>query len=315
MSDTTVKVFNIQRFSTEDGPGIRTTVFFKGCPMHCPWCHNPEALRAQPDLVWHGGRCIGHGGCIKACPEEALAARPEGIAIDRERCNGCTLCVDVCPAAALELHGRTMTVSEVSEAVMRDAAFYETSGGGVTLSGGEPLGQPEAALELLKRLHDANVHTALDTCAGASESAYREALGLVDLVLLDVKSVDPIKHKSLTGVDFERVRRAAEWAHDAGTPVWVRTPIIPGYTDGEEDLRAVARFVAETLPNCQRHDLLAFSNLCGAKYAQLDRPFPLDGVPLLQAGTLERLCRAVIEEGSANAQWSGPTRIEEVSHS
>ena len=157
MGQTSATIFNIQKFSTEDGPGIRTTVFFKGCPMRCPWCHNPEALRSQADLVWHGGRCIGHGSCVEVCPEEALSTGAGGIVVDRERCAGCALCVDGCPSSALELHGRTETVEEIFEAVMRDASFYDTSDGGVTLSGGEPLAQPTAALELMARLREARV--------------------------------------------------------------------------------------------------------------------------------------------------------------
>lgn len=312
MSKTNVSIFSIQKFSTEDGPGIRTTVFFKGCSMRCPWCHNPEALRAQPELVWHGGRCIGHRGCVDICPEQALSAERGGIAIDRSSCCACGLCVDACPTSALEIHGRTMTVTEIFDTVMRDAAFYDTSLGGVTLSGGEPLAQPAGALELLRMLQEANVHTALDTCGAASERAFREALKAIDLLLLDIKSVNPLKHERMTGVPFEGIERAAQLARDSGVPVWVRTPIIPGYTDDESELRAIARFVAETLPNCERHDLLAFSNLCAPKYEQLDRVFALEGVPLLPTATMERLCAAALEEGSVHAQWSGPTRLEEV---
>jgi pyruvate formate lyase activating enzyme len=205
-----------------------------------------------------------------------------------------------------------MSVDDILDAVMRDVSFYETSLGGVTLSGGEPLAQPTAALELLHALRREGVHTALDTCGAASEAAFREALEVIDLLLLDIKSVDPIKHARLTGAPFERIERAAQLAGDSGVRIWVRTPIIPGYTDGEAEVRAVARFVAEILPNCERHDLLAFSNICASKYGQLDRPFALEGVPLIRAATMERLRSAAAEEGSTTAQWSGPTRIEEV---
>lgn len=308
MSETRANIFSIQKFSTEDGPGIRTTIFFKGCPMHCPWCHNPEALRPEAELVWHGGHCMAHRGCLDVCPENALMLEPSGIKIDRQRCNGCGLCVDMCPTSALELYGRTLNVQEIFETVMRDATFYAASKGGVTLSGGEPLTQPRAALELLRQLSEAGVHTALDTCAAGGESAYREALGIIDLLLIDIKSVHPRKHEDLTGVPFDRVARAAKWAHESGVPVWVRTPVIPGFTDDEQDIRAIARFVAETLPNCERHDLLAYSDLCSAKYRQLDRHFALDGVPLLCAEEMDRLCAAALQEGSKTARWSGPTQ-------
>lgn len=310
MSATTANIFSIQKFSTEDGPGIRTTVFFKGCPMRCPWCHNPEALRAQRELVWHAGRCIGHGGCVKVCPQNAMTAGPQGLIIDRRKCDICNLCVDECPSAALEILGESMTVEKIFDSVMNDASYYETSRGGVTLSGGEPLAQPVAALELLEKLCDAQVHTALDTCGYTDESAFRRALKLIDLLLLDIKCVDPARHEEMTGVPFNRVERAAQLAADSGVAVWIRTPIIPGYTDDEGDLRAVARFVAQTLPNCERHDLLAFSNLCVSKYEQLERPFALRDAALLSTATMERLCAAAVQEGSRTAQWSGPTLIE-----
>ncbi len=311
MATTSATIFSIQKFSTEDGPGIRTTVFFKGCPMRCSWCHNPEALLAQPELVWHSARCMGQGECINVCPAKALRPGPEGIIIERESCDACARCVDICPTSALEVLGRTMTVNEIFDAVMRDASFYDTSEGGVTLSGGEPLAQPNAALELLEKLDEAGIHTALDTCGGGSAQAFAAALPLFDLLLLDIKSVDPEIHMKLTGVPFSRIEHVARLAAESRIRTWVRSPIIPGCTDDESAVRAVARFVAKTLPHCERHDLLAFSNLCATKYHQLDRPFALKDAHLMQEETMEGLCAAAIEEGSTTAQWSGPTRIED----
>jgi len=306
-----VTIVNVQRFSTEDGPGIRTTVFFKGCPMHCPWCQNPETLRPVPEVVWNRGRCLGDRGCVDACPEQAISAGDEGIVIDRRRCTGCGACVDYCPAEALEMHGRRLSLDELFDLVQRDAAFYESSGGGVTVSGGEPLAQPEGAVALLRRLHAAGTHTALDTCGAVAERPFAEALEFVDLVLLDVKTVDPSKHERLTGVPFERVAASARLVEQSGKRVWVRTPVIPGYTDDEEDLRAVARFVRDTLTRCERHDLLAFSNLCRSKYEQLDLEWELAQTPLVEAARMARLCGLVRAEGVANVRWSGPTRLEE----
>jgi pyruvate formate lyase activating enzyme len=307
-------IFNVQKFSTEDGPGIRTTVFFKGCPMHCPWCHNPESIHFHPEVVWHSGRCLGDRGCIEVCLQEALHEGERGLEILRDRCDGCARCVAFCPSSALEIHGRTIEVEELFDLAARDMAFYNTSGGGVTLSGGEPLAQPQAVIALLRLLHEAGIHTAVDTCGGAAEDVFREALPYSSLVLLDIKTVDPEKHLAYTGVPFSRVARLVAILREAQTPLWVRTPVIPGYTDDEEKIRAVAAFVARELPQCERHDLLAFSNLCTAKYEQLDRPFALADTPLISSETMESLCAAAKEAGSVQAHWSGPIRtvMEEV---
>ena len=279
--------------------------------MRCPWCHNPESLAYAPEVVWHGGRCLGDQGCVEVCPEHALAATVDGIAIDRRRCRGCGQCVEFCPSAALEVHGRTVPVDELFRDVARDAVFYETSGGGVTLSGGEPLAQPDAALALLRLLKGAGIHTALDTCGAVGERVLREALDMTDLVLFDVKVVDPGRCEAWTGVPFQRVAASARLVNASGVPVWVRTPVIPGYTDDDAAIRDVARFVAGTFAHCQRHDLLAFSNLCTSKYEQLGRRFALAGAPLLDVATMERLCAVVREEGSPDVRWSGPTQAGE----
>ena len=317
-------ICNIQRFSSEDGPGVRTTVFFKGCPMRCPWCHNPEAMQGAPELVWHAGRCLRDFDCVEKCPKGALAvdrtrtpaaegANGETIRVVRLLCDGCAICADNCPASALELLGRRQSVKDVFEMMIRDAAFYDTSGGGVTLSGGEPLSQPRAAIELLAALKCANVSTALDTCGAGPLWALEEALAHTDLVLFDVKTVDEALHEEWTGIPFAHVAEAARAIDRAGVPVWVRSPIVPGYTATEGSVRGVARFVAETFAHCARHDLLAFSNLCAAKYAQLDRPFALEGAPLLTAADMDRFCAVARAAGSKTARWSGPCAVAEAS--
>jgi pyruvate formate lyase activating enzyme len=302
-------VFNIQRYSTEDGPGIRTTVFLKGCPMRCPWCHNPEGMSPRPELVWYAARCIGARDCLSACPRGALELTPRGMRIDRDRCDACGLCEEACPAAALEVIGRKRGLEEVLDEVLRDRVFYEKSGGGVTLSGGEPCLQTEFSRELMRRLKEEGVHVALDTCGSPPPATFRELAGLADLVLFDLKTMDPERHRECTGVELERVLANAEWLAEQSKPVWVRTPVIPGYTDSEENIRAIARFIRERMPNVERYDLLAFNNTCEGKYERLDRSFGLAGTGLLEREVMERLHAAALSEGLGCARWSGATRL------
>lgn len=301
--------FNIQRFSTEDGPGIRTTVFFKGCPLRCAWCHNPEGLSPEPELMWYDVRCIGARECLRVCPVEALELTPFGMRIDRRRCTLCGACVSACPAGALELIGRQWTVDALFAEIAKDAVFYETSGGGVTFSGGEPMLQAEFVAALAERCRQAGIPVALDTSGAVPWERYERVLPHVDLVLYDLKLWDPARHRAGTGLDNARIldnaRRMAGW----GIPMWIRTPIIPGYTADVENIAGLADFIARELPNVQRWDLLAYTNLGQPKYHRLDRPYALEGVPLLSREEMEAL-HAVAVQRVPTAVWSGATRVE-----
>jgi len=300
-------IFNVQRHSTEDGPGIRTTVFLKGCPMRCPWCHNPEGMSPPPELVWYALRCIGDRDCLAACPRDALTLTPQGMVIDREACDACGKCEEACPAAALEVIGKARTLEDVASEALRDRVFYEKSGGGVTLSGGEPGMQLLFSLALMASLKQEGIHVAVDTCGSLLPERFRALVDPADLVLYDLKIMDHALHKEYTGVDLARVLANVEWLAETGKPLWVRTPVIPGYTDTEENIRAIARFIAEKLPNAERYDLLAFNNTCEAKYGRLGKPYSLAGAGLLREEQMSRLHAAALEEGVSCASWSGVT--------
>ncbi len=299
--------FNIQKFSTEDGPGIRTTVFMKGCPLRCRWCHNPEGLSPDPQLVWYDVRCIGARRCLDACFAHALELTPDGMRIDRDRCSPCDLCADACPSGALEIIGRRWTPEELLTQVAKDKPFYDTSGGGVTVSGGEPAMQPDFLEAFLPLCHQAGIATALDTCGQADWNAYERLLPHVDLVLYDLKIWDRDKHREATGVYPDLIFANAAAVAERGMPMWVRTPIIPGFTDSEENIRALAAFIGERLPTVQRWDLLAYSNLGRPKYHRLDLPYPLEEARPEARHQMERLSAIAADSGAPTVAWSGAT--------
>jgi pyruvate formate lyase activating enzyme len=298
--------FNVQRFSTEDGPGIRTTVFFKGCPLRCAWCHNPEGLSPRPELMWYDVRCIGARDCLSACPERALELTPDGMRIDRTKCTACGACAEACPAGALEVIGREWTPDELFAEVDKDTVFYDTSGGGVTLSGGEPMAQADFVLALARLCHEAGIHVALDTCGTVAWERYERVLPLVDLVLYDLKIFDAERHRASTGADngliLENGRRIAA----AGVPMWIRTPVIPGYTASAANIAALGDLIAE-LSTVERWDLLAYTNLGQPKYHRLDLPYALEGAPLVTRAEMESLHAVALQRVDV-AVWSGATR-------
>jgi pyruvate formate lyase activating enzyme len=304
---TTGRLFNLQRFSTDDGPGIRTTAFFKGCPLRCPWCHNPEGLSLEADLMWYDIRCIGARRCLEACPAGALELTPGGMRIDRLRCTRCGKCPAACPSGALELVGRDWEAAALAEELARDAVFYSASSGGITLSGGEPLLQYGFLLEVLPRCREAGLHIALDTCAAVPGQWLERVLPWVDMVLLDLKIMDPERHRAATGLSNEKVLDNARRLAERRLRMWVRTPIIPGWTDDEGNLRGLAGFIAAELPHVERWDLLAYTNLGRPKYHRLERPYALESAPLYERKEMERIA-SIAAEHVGVARWSGATR-------
>ena len=302
-------IFNIQRYSTEDGPGIRTTVFMKGCPLRCSWCQNPEGLSKEPDLVWYQTRCVAALECVKVCREVALKLTEEGMSIDREKCTRCGECVKACPAGALELIGKRYNTEELLDEVLRDRVFYEKSNGGVTFGGGEPMLQVDFLEDILPKLKETNIHVAIDTCGAVPWKYFERIIDYVDLFLFDLKLLDEQKFREYTGGNIGLVTDNARQISSRKIPMWVRTPIIPGYTDDEENIRSISEFVVRNLPTAQRYDLLSFNNMCKSKYERLGMNWELKDVPLIEKGDMEEFRKIAEGTGLSNVRWSGPTRI------
>jgi len=266
-------VYNIQRFSIHDGPGIRTTVFLKGCPLRCFWCQNPESQRFQPELFHFADKCIGCGACIPACPKKACLFNDEGVmTVDRTKCIGCGACTRVCPADARSIMGKELTVDEVMAEVRKDRNFYDNSDGGMTVSGGDPIAQPGFTIELLKAAKAEGIHTCIETSAWTSWEVFEQILEYTDLLYMDVKCIDPELHKRCTGVTNEQILDNAVRAAKAGQPMRVRTPVIPNFNDDEAELKKIADFVHTNLPGVE-YELLKYNKLCESKYLRLEREF------------------------------------------
>ena len=265
-------ISDIKRFAVHDGDGIRTTVFFKGCPLKCRWCHNPEGISRKPQLSYIAKKCIQCGACIDRCPAGAHQFFPEGHVFHRDRCLSCGSCVEECLGQALKLYGREITVDELMPHLLADADFYESSGGGVTLSGGEPLMQAVFCRELLERLKKEDIRTAVDTCGYASRQAVEAVMPYTDLFLYDLKAVDEEVHKRCTGVSNRPILENLRYINSCGKAVEIRIPYVPGMNDGE--IERMGGFLKDlSAVKCVK--VLPYHGFAASKYEALGMENPL----------------------------------------
>jgi pyruvate formate lyase activating enzyme len=292
-------IFDIQRFSVHDGPGIRTTVFLKGCTLRCFWCQNPEGLRLRPEVMFYPERCIGCGNCL-SCPREAHRFNGGRHIYLRERCIGCGECVENCYSGALKISGRWMSVEEVMKEIMRDRVFYEVSGGGVTLSGGDPLMQSDFSLALLRRCKEAGLHTAIETAANCRWEEMQRLLPFIDLVIMDIKHMDPEAHRRFTGVSNRLILSNARRLAETRKPMIIRVPVIPGVNDTAEQIRAIAEFV-RPFKNLRLLELLPFHRLGEGKYRALGLDYPASGLRTPAKANMKELVE-IAKESVPNTQ-------------
>lgn len=307
-----MQILNFQRMSTEDGPGIRTTLFVKGCPLACKWCHNPESISFKKQIEWLAVRCIGCNICVKSCSSGALSRNEAGeVVIDREKCTLCMKCISECPTLALECKGEDKSVKEIFEELVKDRAYFGADGG-VTLSGGEILAQSREAAELLQMLKDVGIKTAVDTCGLCKKSDFDAVLPYTDLFLYDIKLIDDEEHKRFTGqsnkIILENYKYLMEKIAGTDKKIWIRTPIIPGATDTDSNIKGIAEFIGG-IP--ERWELCAFNNLCRDKYKRLYLDWDYAVTGLMTRERMNELVSIAHAAGAQAATWTGAVRLKE----
>jgi len=307
-ADTAVsegRVFNIQRCSVHDGPGIRTTVFLKGCPLSCSWCHNPEGIDEAPVLMINADRCLNCGACSEACPVENGGAAPAGQLWDRGACTRCGSCVEACPADARELAGCDWSVDELVDELERDRVFFDTSGGGVTFSGGEPLAQAGFLSDCLRECRRRGLHTTVDTCGLAPRETLLRVAKLADLVLYDLKHMDPNRHRSETGADNRLILDNLHALSESDVDVWIRVPLIPGFNGDAANIEATGAFL-ENLPRRHRVFVLPYHGIATGKRSRLEEAGDRPGLRSPEAEALGAVAEALAKHNLEVAVGGSP---------
>ena len=280
------KIFDIQKFCINDGPGIRTTVFLKGCPLKCAWCHNPESQSGNPQLAYDAGKCLGCGRCAAVCPHGCHSFSNGVHSFNRSKCAGCGKCIDTsCPA--LSFYGSVADSDEIIVDVLKDKVFYETSGGGITISGGEPLAQSDFCVDLLKKAKEQGLHTCIETSGFASAETIEKTLPFVDIYLFDCKETDPENHKKYIGQDNAVILKNLRMISQSGGKIILRCPIIPGVNDRAEHFSGIAK-LAEELDGVSEIQIEPYHNLGKGKYSALGMEYSLESEPVPDSDTAEK---------------------------
>lgn len=287
-------ISDFKRMSVHDGPGIRTTVFLKGCPLRCKWCHNPENLTAAPSISLTRKLCIFCGMCVAACPEGVHKIAGGNHILHREKCTGCGKCVDACLPGALTLYGKTMSAQETARKLLEDRNFYAESGGGVTFSGGEPMLQSKFLSETMAILKSENIHTAVDTSGDVPWEDFETVLPLTDLFLYDIKHLDDQFHLRGTGRSNSRILENLRKLSENGAAVEIRTPVIPGYNNSMDHLKSIARLLA-SMDNITAWRLLPYHSMAKGKYQALDMEYPMPETDMPDSQRMRSLQNSLIE--------------------
>lgn len=272
-------IFNIQRYSIHDGPGIRTTIFLKGCPLRCKWCSNPESINPIPEIFLRDERCDQCGKCLEVCIPQAISLGENSIEIDRTKCDLCLKCEEICPTSVINCTGKKVSVNEVVLEAMQDEIFYNNSGGGITISGGEPLFQPKFTLKLLKQFKERAIHTTIDTTGFASWEDFNEILNYTDLVLFDIKHLNSQVHLKFTGVKNELILRNLENVLKKNVKIWIRVPVIPDFNDSSEYMEELAIFLKDK--SVDKVSLLPYHEWGKHKYKFLGRVYPMQNAQFI----------------------------------